>query len=151
VTERLVDVLDHKETVLHTFPVSVRVSEPDPSDIKFEDKALSASAHAQLVRIEELGSLSARMHVSRSGPVTPYGDSHDILMETKADLDRIVRERAYLLWDQEGRPKGCADEYWRRAYDQRLRERAYRIWEQEGRPEGQADRHWNWTCGFEEA
>lgn len=148
--ECLVNVLNNKETVLHTFPVSVRASEPDPSDTKFEAKALSAAAHAQLVPAGELENLSARMHVSRSGPVTPYGDSHDVLMETKIDLDRIVRERAYLLWEQEGCPEGRAEEYWRRAHEQRLRERAYRIWEQEGRPEGQADRHWNWTRGFEE-
>ena len=149
--ERLVDVLNQNETVLHTFPISVGASEPDPSDTKFEEKALSASAHAQLVPTEELEQLTARIHVSRSGPVTPYGDCHHILMETKADLDRIVRERAYLIWEQEGRPEGRADECWRRAHDQRLRERAYRIWEQEGRPDGQADRHWHWTCGFEES
>ena len=109
--ERLVDVLNQKGTVLHTFPVSVRASEPVPSDTKFEEKALSASAHAQLVPTGELESLSARMHVSRGGPVTPYGDSHDVLMETKIGLDRIVRECAYLLWEQEGRPEGRADEY----------------------------------------
>jgi Protein of unknown function (DUF2934) len=148
--ERLVDVLNQKETVLHTFPIAVRASEPDPSDTKFEDKALSASAHAQLVPTGELESLSARMHVSRGGPVTPYGDTHGVLMETKTSLDHIVRERAYLLWEQEGRPEGRAEEYWHRAHEQRLRERAYRIWEQEGRPEGQAGRHWKWTCGFEE-
>lgn len=149
--ERLVDVLNQKGTVLHTFPVSVRASEPVPSDTKFEEKALSASAHAQLVPTGELESLSARMHVSRGGPVTPYGDSHDVLMETKIGLDRIVRECAYLLWEQEGRPEGRADEYWHRAREQRLRERSYRIWEQEGRPDGQAERHWNWIRGFEEA
>jgi Protein of unknown function (DUF2934) len=148
--ERLVDVLNQQATVLHTFPVSVRASEPDRSDSQFEAKALSASAHAQLVPTGELESLSTRMHVSRGGPITPYGDTHDVLMETKAGLDQIVRERAYLLWEQEGRPEGRADAYWHRAHEQRLRERAYRIWEQEGRPEGEADRHWKWTCGFEE-
>lgn len=149
-TERLVDVLNQQKTVLHTFPVSIKASEPNLSNAQFEDKALSASAHAQLVPTKELEKLSARMHVSRGGPVTPYGDSRDVLLETKIDLDRIVCERAYLFWEQEGRPEGRAEEHWHRAHDQRLRERAYRIWEQEGRPEGQADRHWNWTCGFEE-
>jgi hypothetical protein len=148
--ECLVDVLNQRETVLHTFAVSVKAAEPEPSDTQFLDKALSASAHAQLVPTEELEKLSARIHVSRGGPVTPYGDSHDVLMETNTDLDRIVRERAYLLWEQEGRQEGRADEYWQRAHEQRLRERAYRIWEQEGCPEGQAERHWNWTVGFEE-
>jgi Protein of unknown function (DUF2934) len=90
------------------------------------------------------------MHISRSGAVTPYGDRHDVLMETKTALDRIVRERAYQLREQEGRPEGRSDEYWHRAHEQRLRERAYGIREQEGRPEGQAERHYSWTCGFEE-
>ncbi len=149
--ERLVDVLNNKETVLHTFPVEVGASVPQPSDKNFEEKALSAAAHAQLVPTQELESLSARVHVGRGGAMTPFGDSHDVLMETKAGLEQIVRERAYQLWEQEGRPEGRADEHWHRAHEQRLRERAYRIWEQEGRPEGQADRHWHWTCGFEEA
>jgi hypothetical protein len=150
VAERLVDVLNDKKTVLHTFPVALGGAGAKPSDTKFEEKALSAAAHSQLVPTEELESLSARMHISRSGAMTPYGDSHDVLMETKTDLDRIVRERAHQLWEQEGRPEGRVDEYWHRAREQRLRERAYRIWEQEGRPEGQADRHYCQTCGFEE-
>jgi Protein of unknown function (DUF2934) len=150
VAERLVDVLNDKKTVLHTFPVALGASGAKESDTKFEEKALSSAAHSQLVPTDELESLSARMHVSRSGTMTPYGDSHDVLMETKTDLDRIVRERAYQLWEQEGRPEGRSDEYWHRAHEQRLRERAYRIWEQEGCPEGQADRHYSWTCGFEE-
>ena len=149
--ERLVDVLNDKETVLHTFPIAVGASVLKPSDMNFQEKALSAAAHAQLVPTEKLESLSARMHVCRGGTMTPYGDSHDVQMETKTGLEQIVRERAYLLWEAEGRQRGHADEYWHRAHEQRLRERAYRIWEQEGRPEGQADRHWNWTRGFEEA
>ena len=150
-TERLVDVLNDKDTVIHTFPVTVGASVSKPSDSDFEDKALSAAAHAQLVPTEELETLAARMHVSRGGAMEPYGDSHNVLMETKTELDRIVRERAYMLWEQEGRPEGHAEDFWHRARQQRLRERAYRIWEQEGNPEGQADRHWNWTCGFEES
>jgi hypothetical protein len=148
--ERLVDVLDDKKKVLHTFPVALGASVERPIDADFKEKALSAAAHAQLVPTEELESLSARMHVSRSGTVTPYGDSHGVLLETKTDLERIVREMAYELWEREGCPDGRADEYWRRAQEQRLCERAYRIWEQEGRPDGQADRHWNWTRGFQE-
>jgi hypothetical protein len=148
--ERLVDVLNDKDTVLHTFPVEVGASVSQPSDKNFEEKALSAAAHAQLVPAKELNGLYARLHVSRGGAVTPFGDCHDMMMETKAGLEQIVRKRAYQLWEKEGRPEGRADDHWHRAHEQRLRERAYRIWEQEGRPDGQADRHWHWTCGFEE-
>jgi Protein of unknown function (DUF2934) len=147
--ERLVDVLNDKETVLHTFPVTLDASVSNPPNIRFEEKALSAAAHSQLVPTNELGSLSARMHISRGGAMAPYGDSHHVLMETRTGLDQIVREQAYKLWEQEGRPEGQADDHWFRAHEQRLRQRAYRLWEQEGHPDGQADRHWNQTCEFE--
>ena len=102
--ERLVDVLNDRETVLHTFPVKVGASVSQPADTNFEEKALSAAAHAQLVPTKELESLSARMHVNRGGAMKPFGDSHHALMETKTGLEQIVRERAYELWEQEGRP-----------------------------------------------
>jgi hypothetical protein len=56
-----------------------------------------------LVPNEELESLNAKMHVSRGGQLTRYGDPHGVLAETKAGLDQVVRERAYLLWEQAGR------------------------------------------------
>jgi hypothetical protein len=135
--ELLVDVLNNRQTVLHTFPVEVGASATTPSDISFRKKALSAAANAQLVPAEELNGLSAWMHVSRGGPITPCGDSNNVLMETKAGLDQVVRERAYMVWEQEGRLEGRADACWHQAHEQRLRERAYRIWEQEGCPGGQ--------------
>lgn len=147
-TERLVDVLNDKHTVLHTFPVET--PEPEPSDEKLHDKALSAATHAQLVPAEELGSLTTRTHVSRGGPLTPYGDGRDVLTETKAALRQSVSERAYFLWERAGRPEGQADVFWHEAREAHVRERAYRLWEFEGRPEGQAERHWSWTCDFED-
>jgi len=30
-------------------------------------------------------------------------------------LEQLIRERAYQLWEMEGRPEGRQDEYWRRA------------------------------------
>ncbi len=33
----------------------------------------------------------------------------------------------------------------------RVRERAYKIWESEGKPEGCADQHWNMACQYEQA
>jgi hypothetical protein len=35
------------------------------------------------------------------------------------------------------------DDRERHQLEQRIRERAYRLWEQEGRPEGRADVHWD--------
>lgn len=33
----------------------------------------------------------------------------------------------------------------------RVRERAYKIWESEGKPEGCAEKHWSMACEYEEA
>jgi Protein of unknown function (DUF2934) len=112
---------------------------------------VEAAGNAKLVPNEELESLDAKMHVSRAGQLTPYGDPHGVLAETKAGLDQVVRERAYLLWEQAGRPDGCADDFWHQAQRQRFCERAYALWEREGCPEGKADEHWFRTRAFEES
>jgi hypothetical protein len=147
-TERLVDVLDSRGTVLHTFPITLSGAEA-PSDAQYEEKALQAAAHAQLVPDHELSGLTARMHVSRGGALAPYGDDHDAMSQTKESLEQAVRERAYFLWQEDGCPDGRADEYWQRAHDQHLRERAHVLWQQEGRPEGRADENWRLTKEFQ--
>lgn len=53
-----------------------------------------------------------------------------------------IRDTAYFLWEQEGRPEGRAPEFWRRAMEQFRRARAYQLWLEEGRPEDRADEHW---------
>jgi hypothetical protein len=150
-TERLVDVSSSNQTVLHTFPVTIGGSGGCgiPGDAEYEEKALKAAAHAQLVPDADLMNLTTRIHVSRSGPLEPYGDDRSVLSQTKRGLDQVVREHAYFLWEMEGRPHGSADEHWQRAHDQHLRQRAYVLWEQEGCPEGRADEYWNRTREFE--
>jgi hypothetical protein len=146
--EKLIDVVKDEHNVLHTFPVEP--PEPEPADGRFHEKALSAATHAQLVPADELNKLSTRDHVSRGGSITPYGDSHDIMTETKAALHQSVSERAYFLWEQANQPDGRADDFWHQAREEHFRDRAHRLWEYEGRPEGQADRHWQWTCDYED-
>ncbi len=146
--ERLVDVERKGAAVLHTFPVTA--SAPATEEEAFKQKALEAAANAKLVPNEELQSLNARMHVSRGGQLTPFGDPHGVLAETKAGLDQVVRERAYLLSEQAGWPDGRADDFWHQAQHQRFCERAYALWEREGCPEGKADEHWFRTRAFEE-
>ena len=102
--ERLVDVGRRGTEVLHTFPVTTTA--PATEEEPFMEKALEAAANAKLVPNEELESLNAKMHISRGGQLTPYGDPHGVLAETKAGLDQVVRERAYLLWERAGRPDG---------------------------------------------
>jgi hypothetical protein len=149
--ERLVDVERKGLAVLHTFPVTIKEPAAETEEEAFKRKALEAAANAKLVPDEELESLTATIHVSRSGPLLSYGDPHGVLAETKEGLDNVVRERAYALWEREGYPEGQADEHWHRAQHQRFCERAYALWEREGCPEGQADEHWYRTRGFEES
>jgi hypothetical protein len=103
--ERLVDVEKQGAKVLHTFPVTISV--PAVEDEAFKQKTLEAAGNAKLVPNEELERLNAKMHVSRGGQLTPYGDPHGVLAETKAGLDQVVRERAYLLWERAGRPEAA--------------------------------------------
>lgn len=79
----------------------------------------------------------------------PYGDEISSTSETKLGLEQAVRERAYALWEQEGRPEGRTEEFWNLALDQHLRERAYVLWQQEGSPEGGADEDWERTRKFQ--
>jgi hypothetical protein len=104
--ERLVDVEKQGAKVLHTFPVTI--SHPAAEEA-FKQKALEAAGHAKLVPNEALKSLNATMHASRGGQLTPYGDPHGVLTETNEGLDQVVRERAYLLWEQAARPGGRAN------------------------------------------
>jgi hypothetical protein len=146
-TERLVDVCSASNTVLHTFPITI--DGETPKEAAYQTKALAAAAHARLAPDAELKDLTARMHVSRSGPLEPYGDDLGVRSQTKQGLDQVVRERAYFLWKMDSCPDGSADEYWHRAHDQHLRERAYVLWQQEGCPQGRADEYWHRTLEFE--
>jgi len=148
-TERLVDVLDSNGTVIHTYPITLGVSDNDADDATYIAKALEAASFGQLVPDAKLAGLTARMHVGRGGQMAAYGDSLAGDSQTKIGLDQVVRERAHLLWEQDGRPQGRAEEYWHRALDQHLRERAFMLWQQEGSPEGRADEYWQRVCNFE--
>jgi Protein of unknown function (DUF2934) len=149
--ERLVDVEKQGGVVLHTFLVTIDNPALEEDEVAFKRKALEAAGHAKLVPNEELQTLDAKIHVARGGKLTPYGDPLGVTAETKGGLDQVVRDRAYLLWEQAGRPGGRAEEFWHQAQYQRFRERAYALWEREGCPEGKADEHWHRIRGFEES
>jgi hypothetical protein len=146
--ERLVDVLNGDGAVVHTFPITLDGSD-NASDEDYQTKALEAAAHAQLVPDAELKSLTARMHISRGGALAPYGDNRNASSETREALEQAVRERAYFLWEVDGRPEGGADDYWHRAREQHLRERAYILWQQDGSPDGRGEEYWHRTHDFQ--
>ena len=146
--ERLVDVKTG-ERLLHTFPITTGEQTGKTGDDAFKKKALEAAAHAKVVPNEELETLSARMHFDRGGALQPNPDPLGVLAETKEGLDQVVRQRAFSLWEQAGRPEGRAEEFWYQAQNERWRERAHALWEREGCPEGRADEHWYRTIDFE--
>lgn len=69
-------------------------------------------------------------------------EDQDDAMPSLEGFDVAVRDTAYFLWEQDGRPEGRADEYWYRALEQHFRERAYDIWLKCGRPEGREKEIW---------
>lgn len=147
--ERLIDVCDSNNRVLHTYPVTLDEANRTVTNADYQAKALEAAAHGQLVADADLSGLTARAHQSRGGRMQPYGDEISTTSETKLGLEQAVRDRAYALWDEEGRPDGHAQDHWHRALDQHLRERAYVRWQQDGSPEGEADENWNQTREFQ--
>jgi hypothetical protein len=45
--------------------------------------------------------------------------------ESENLFDQAIRERAYFLWEQAGKPEGRPQAFWDLAMDQHLRARAY--------------------------
>jgi len=76
-TERMVDILNERDTVLHVYPISIGGPDASPDDSEYERKALETAAQAHLVPEAEFHGLHARMHVARSGMLTPYGGELD--------------------------------------------------------------------------
>ena len=111
--ECLVDVLNDRGTVLHVFPIAVEDQNGAPKAVDPEQEALRLAALVQLV--PEAEALHARPHVSRGGPLTPYGDALELKLQKLDRTEQRIRERAYLLWHQEGCPENRADEHWHRA------------------------------------
>ena len=76
-TERLVDVLNDRNTVLHVYAVSIGGPDTSPEVAEYERQALKVAARAHLVSEGERQGLHARMHVDRRGMLTPFGGKLD--------------------------------------------------------------------------
>jgi hypothetical protein len=63
-TERKVDVMDKAGKVLHTYPITLSVSNPSPKDADYERAALSAARTAKLVPEPDFAGLKTRMHTA---------------------------------------------------------------------------------------
>jgi hypothetical protein len=80
--------------------------------LKAADEAVAGTADADRSgagRAEEQGRLSRRI----SGP-SP-GEGCNATSDPRHEFEHHLRERAYFLWEREGRPEGCAHEFWERA------------------------------------
>lgn len=61
-TERKVDVIDKAGKVLHTYPITLGVSNASPKDADYEKAALSEARTAKLVPEPDVAGLKTRMH-----------------------------------------------------------------------------------------
>ena len=111
----LVDVSNDRGTVLHVFPI---VMEGQDGVLKVnnpEQEALRLAALMQLVPETEIDALQARPHVSRGGPLAPYGDALEVKGQQLERIEQRIRECAYFLWQHAGCPGNRADEHWHQA------------------------------------
>jgi hypothetical protein len=69
-------------------------------------------------------------------------------MRKNSQVAERIRQTAYFLWEQDGRPEGGAFDYWLRAKDMLQRELAYDKWLAEGTPIGRAEENW-WAAASE--
>jgi hypothetical protein len=113
--ECLVDVLNAHDTVLHVFPIAVEDRGDTPKDAKCIQEAMKVAIDLHLVPEAEAAGLHARMHVSRGGQLTPFGDVLEVRRESQERAEQRIRTRAYFLWQQEGCPENRAEEHWHRA------------------------------------
>jgi hypothetical protein len=63
-------------------------------------------------------------------------------MRKNSEVAERIRQTAYFLWDQDGRPEERSFHYWLKAKEMLLRELAYDKWLADGAPIGRAEKHW---------
>ncbi|WP_449394981.1 DUF2934 domain-containing protein [Devosia riboflavina] len=64
-------------------------------------------------------------------------------MHKNSALAERVRDTAYFLWEQDGRPEGRAMDYWLRAKHMHQRQLAYDQWLADGTPPDRSDLYWH--------
>lgn len=68
-------------------------------------------------------------------------------MHKNTALAEMIRNTAYFLWEQDGRPEGRSFDYWLRAKEMHLRQMAYDKWLAEGTPPDRAETNWRDAAG----
>lgn len=68
-------------------------------------------------------------------------------MRKNSEVAEQIRQTAYFLWEQDGRPEGRSFDYWLRAKEMALRQIAYDKWLADGTPVDRAEEHWRDAAG----
>ena len=63
-------------------------------------------------------------------------------MQKNTAIAEQLRQTAYFLWEQDGRPEGRSMEYWLKAKAMLQRQLAYDRWLADGTPPDKADLYW---------
>ena len=108
-------MLNARDTVLHVFPIAVEDQDSASKDTECVQEALKVAADLHLVPEAEMDGLHARIHVSRGGQLTPFGDVLEVRRQSQERAEQRIRTRAYFLWQQEGCPENRAEEHWYQA------------------------------------
>ncbi len=86
--EHLVDVLNHRNTVLHVFPIAVEDQDGNPRAVDPAREAVELAIRMELVPEADAGGLHARPHVCRRGPLAPFADA----LQTKDHRDESATQ-----------------------------------------------------------
>jgi len=93
-----------------------------PGDVR----SLLKAADAAVERVLEGGRREERVATGQGRPTrhvpdASRGEQQDGVSAALQELEHHLRERAYFLWEREGRPEGRAHEYWERARRDEIR------------------------------
>ncbi|WP_428376807.1 DUF2934 domain-containing protein [Lichenicoccus sp.] len=110
--ERLVDILDGHNRILHVFPVPADAGRNEADCVQ---EAVKEATHLRLVPDADLPALHGRPHVSRGGRLAPVADVLDLRADEATRRDNAIRLRAYFMWLDEGCPDGRAVQHWLQA------------------------------------
>ena len=112
--ERLVDVLDGHNRILHVFPVPAYGGRSEEECVQ---QAVQEATHLKLVPDEDVPRLHGRPHVCRGGSLTPVADVLQLRADEEDRRRDAIRTRAYFMWIDAGRPSGMAEQHWTQAME----------------------------------
>ena len=89
-TERLVDVLNARDTVLSVIPVALDDQDDNSMEAACLQEALETAADLHLVPDTEVEGMHTRMHVCRGGQLAPVADVLKIRQEAQERAEQSI-------------------------------------------------------------